>query len=244
MASIQVFIDDISHINLYALGRNEASQREIFKYYRAARCIQRHFRGYMTRQYVKVLIAAATTIQKYWRGKICRRQYEKLLEASKAEELQSAYDQYATLIQKMWRGYLSRKLQFDYYQYRGYVLRINEINKKTLLDLENHRMALLQAEKNECEKEASLWKKKLLRELHPMVRTALVPGIFSLPDSHDLSEAEKIIASFKMPRRKKEKPVEEVKVVQKIGKPFPVCWETSRSRDDRGCIRPTRASGG
>lgn len=51
----------------------------IYTEYVAARTIQKYFRGYTTRKYIKYLHENATTIQCNWRGVLGRKRFNKII---------------------------------------------------------------------------------------------------------------------------------------------------------------------
>lgn len=162
----------------YFLWLGDAQENRT-KEIKAARDIQRLWRGYNARKYIEWLNLQATDIKRVWRG------YKGRIAANerkfyKVVEIESAfYNSTATLIQKVWKGYSSRKSIQDYYSRKKY---INFVTGKALdlnEDVEAEMAGYTQYLSDQKAKKDAKEFEKLTASMHHLQSTFSQKGVFN-----------------------------------------------------------------
>jgi hypothetical protein len=147
----------------------------------AAQLIQRVWRAFNARTYVRYLSEQATQIQRIWKGFIARKRCRALRTAEERRERSLYFSACAILIQKRWRGYQSRKLREDYYRRAQWVHTVSLASKDLNIDAEFKAQRLQQMQQEKLESEASVKFEEMASSLHHLVSTRAIPGIFNSP---------------------------------------------------------------
>uniref|UniRef100_A0A1B0C6M2 Uncharacterized protein n=1 Tax=Glossina palpalis gambiensis TaxID=67801 RepID=A0A1B0C6M2_9MUSC len=133
----------------------------------AARTIQRFARGWMTRNHLNKQIRASIIIQTEWRRFYSKRLYFRNLESVVQQRTEEHYFRAAQKIQALFRGWWSREYVHDH---------------MNLIRLENTAgMELLHC---------------VAFKLHHLIRTHVIPGIYSLKNTTTLSKVEELLSSI------------------------------------------------
>lgn len=176
--------------------RHNDAQQHLRGDYMAARNIQRYYRGYRTRKYIKNLNRNAAIIQKYVRGYLSRKHYSVLLEETLQNRFEAHYNRSATTIQRRFRGYYSRKYSFDFYRMKSWLAKLVIKNEQVEEDTWNY----FYDERNRKEQELNEMARELCifigKKLHHLLRTHQRAGIYSNANSSALSNIERLLASF------------------------------------------------
>uniref|UniRef100_A0A1A9WWN4 Uncharacterized protein n=1 Tax=Glossina brevipalpis TaxID=37001 RepID=A0A1A9WWN4_9MUSC len=147
--------------------------REIRDYmeFKAARTAQRFVRGWLTRNRIAKLNRAAIIIQTEWKRFYYQRSYFNKLECILQQQIEEHYFRAAQKIQALFRGWWSREYIHDHM----YLTRLENSAGQDLL----HCVAF---------------------KLHHLIRTHVIPGIYSLKNTTTLSKVEKLLASIAFKR--------------------------------------------
>lgn len=84
-----------------------------YKHFKAARTIQRHVRGWLTRRHLRSEDLYATTIARWWRGFWWRSRYA-MIQSMLQRRIMKYYNDSATKIQSLFRGWQTRKNYQDF----------------------------------------------------------------------------------------------------------------------------------
>ncbi|KAH8325076.1 hypothetical protein KR074_005972, partial [Drosophila pseudoananassae] len=85
-----------------------------YKHYKAARTIQRFFRGFLTRQKLLQQNEAATRIAKWWRGYKVRNLFFEVVQNLLQDRVMKFYNAKAQMIQASFRGWKTRQFLHDF----------------------------------------------------------------------------------------------------------------------------------
>uniref|UniRef100_A0A1A9WWN3 Spermatogenesis-associated protein 17 n=1 Tax=Glossina brevipalpis TaxID=37001 RepID=A0A1A9WWN3_9MUSC len=135
--------------------------------FKAARSIQRFVRGWLVRNRLAKQIHAAVIIQTEWRRFYCQRWYFRKVENLLQQRIEKYYFRAAQKIQALFRGWWSRQHIHDHSR----LMRLGITAGEDLL----HCVAF---------------------KLHHLIRTHVIPGIYSLRNTTTLSKVEKLLASM------------------------------------------------
>ncbi|XP_001360395.4 uncharacterized protein [Drosophila pseudoobscura] len=138
-----------------------------YTHFKAARTIQRHWRGFFSRKTLKKRNQAAITIQRWWRGFSVRKSYFKTVEKMLQNRIEMHYTKAATKIQALFRGWWIRHTVHDMRSLR-------------------HMQICAAEELLNC----------VAFKLHHLLRTYSIPGVYSLKNTTCLSRVEKLLASL------------------------------------------------
>ncbi|XP_073841552.1 uncharacterized protein [Musca autumnalis] len=138
-----------------------------YQQFKAARCIQRHVRGWLARTSYRRLKWATIIIQKEWRRFYACRLYYRKLEDLLQQRVEEHYFRSAQKIQALWRGWWVREHIHDHTK----LVRLQLMAGEDLL----HCVAF---------------------KLHHLLRTHQIPGVYSLRNSSALSKVEALLASM------------------------------------------------
>ncbi|KAL4111149.1 hypothetical protein PRIC1_002830 [Phytophthora ramorum] len=148
---------------------------------KAASDIQRLFRGQRVRADVTAQTEAELMLSRIYRGHLARRRCMRLRAEVDRSHRRAVLDFYAVIIQKLARGVHSRTNRLDFRKRKAY---ISELAAKgdcmrRMLE-ENLREQQIQ-EKSESEKAARAELVKITQDLHHLVSTRAVAGIYNSP---------------------------------------------------------------
>ncbi|XP_018329580.1 spermatogenesis-associated protein 17-like [Agrilus planipennis] len=192
MASVQLYVDFAECVINEIISRRSDYQKIEYKRHFAALIIQKVFRGYLVRKTIKRWNQAATTIQRWFRGWQLRWHLPEILRQNLELLRWRYYDQCATKIQALWRGYWVRK-KIDIKAMIAKRRELQAMNEQTMQTLQNAFRDL-----REQERMRDFIKKKMktiraLQNMHHIIRTRDVEGVFSLHGTDKFSDIEKLI---------------------------------------------------
>ena len=105
----------------------------------------------------------------------------------KLEEERLFYDRMAILIQKVFRGYLSRKYSLDFYARKKYINDITMRSNKLLSELREQNCKNLETQKRMKEMKKAEKFDKLIGNLHHLLSTKRIKGVFKSPFGNEFS---------------------------------------------------------
>uniref|UniRef100_A0A1B0A8D4 Uncharacterized protein n=1 Tax=Glossina pallidipes TaxID=7398 RepID=A0A1B0A8D4_GLOPL len=146
--------------------RTEMLIKDYFEF-KAARCIQRFVRGWLVRILMAKQIRAAIIIQTEWRRFLCQRLYFRKLQGLTQQRIEEHYFRAAQTIQAAYRGWWTRQYIHDHVR----LTRLSTWAGEDLL----HCVAF---------------------KLHHLIRTYVIPGVYSLKNATTLSKVEELLASL------------------------------------------------
>ncbi|DAZ93582.1 TPA: hypothetical protein N0F65_009930 [Lagenidium giganteum] len=159
----------------------------------AAIDIQRLFRGQRVRARITTQRNAEIVIARVYRGHLARRRCKNLQRHRRNLERATVFHFYAIVVQKMYRGWHSRRKKLDMRVRRAYVRDI-ATKGEDMRRLLNEKLRQQQLEEqNNIEESARKELREVSRNLHHLVSTRAVPGIYNSP--HILSQS----TSFGLP---------------------------------------------
>lgn len=150
--------------------------------------IQNYFRMHQLRKRFHLLNHSATEIQRIFRGYQARNyvKYEVRIK-HKIKEQQLFYDQMAILIQKVFRGYFSRKYFLNFYARKQYIQQITHKSNKLLNELRDQYEKNMETQKRMEEMQKAEKFDKLIGNLHHLLSTKRIKGIFKSPFGNEFS---------------------------------------------------------
>lgn len=182
MASLYHILVDIIRTEDDIGNECENAFRASWTYYFAAVRIQKVYRGYAVRKYLKLMHRAATIIQKTFRGWHVRYTLPDVLHEYFDKKCLNQYTEAATKIQALWRGYKVRATEIC----------IREIleNKRQAFEA-NEKMRLMIADRRKKDRESCDEECKEVLEIlfnrHHLLRTYQKEGLFSEHGRHEMS---------------------------------------------------------
>ncbi|XP_049831636.1 spermatogenesis-associated protein 17-like [Schistocerca gregaria] len=196
MASVFPYIQDASAIYKEIQKREDEAEENRRAEYVSALTIQKTVRGFLERQHIRRLNAAAVTIQRHWRGYVGRKLYMLLLQKAVNDMYWQHYCTSATQIQKIWRGYVVRTRIFNYYEFKARVKEAVEKDAELLEKMQQNNHRFETAVMDVLENEAKQWVLFILFKLHHLMRTTNQRGIYSKNTGTELSAIEKQLKSL------------------------------------------------
>uniref|UniRef100_A0A1A9WW80 Uncharacterized protein n=1 Tax=Glossina brevipalpis TaxID=37001 RepID=A0A1A9WW80_9MUSC len=136
--------------------------------FKAARHIQCMVRGWLIRNRIAKQTRAAIIIQTEWRRFYCKRLYLRKLEKLTQQRIEEHYFRSAQIIQAAYRGWWSRQNIHDHTR----LIRLSNWAGEDLL----HCVAF---------------------KLHHLLRTFVIPGVYSLKNTTTLSKVEELLANLR-----------------------------------------------
>ncbi|XP_017061163.1 uncharacterized protein LOC108101363 [Drosophila ficusphila] len=138
-----------------------------YKQFKAARTIQRHWRGFLTRKQLRIRNEAATTISRWWRGFWVRKFQFTYIQQLLQLRIMRYYHEAATQIQALFRGWRTRQFFQDF---QG----MNTLRLQYVEDILS----------------------TLYRKLFEMKKAKLLPGVYTLRESELLTKIEDLSTTF------------------------------------------------
>lgn len=155
----------------------------------AAIKIQSTFRGSVVRVFYHQVKESTITIQRLMRGKLGRiKTAAARLRRVRRENLEF-FHHCSTVIQKFFRGYRSRKDFHDYYARKEFLKKVGVRGERTNHFLQADYDSKLQASREEEEAETRKEFDDLAGQLHHLVSTRMIPGVYNPPYSDILPRA-------------------------------------------------------
>lgn len=155
----------------------------------AAIRIQSTFRGSVVRVFYHQVKESTLTIQRLVRGKLGRlKTAAARLKRVRHQNLEF-FHHCATVIQKFFRGYRSRKDFHDYYKRQEFLKKVGVRGERTNKHLQVNYERKLQVSREEEEAETRKEFDDLAGQLHHLVSTRMIPGVYNPPYSEILPRA-------------------------------------------------------
>lgn len=167
----------------------QAASQNLQKEVEAVIMIQSFYRASKVKSVFKAVKSAVRHIQCICRGTLARR-WVKSLKASRDRRLHNIFFHHcAATIQKVFRGGWSRKHLHDYYGRKRYLHKVEQRGEWTKEYLKNEHQAKLAQAKLEEEKKMREEFDALAGELHHLVSTKTIPGVYNPPYNDTLPRA-------------------------------------------------------
>lgn len=143
--------------------------------------IQRLWRGQRMRELVGTMRTACIKIESIFRG--CLSRSVARCEADKREEYErsSGHHYFAMLCQRSFRGYYSRRYTHDFAARKAYIRSVVEKGEQLRQRLNEQYERQLVEEQLEAQRKRCDEFKKVTRNLHHLVSTQSIPGIYNSP---------------------------------------------------------------
>eukprot|EP01084_Bolivina_argentea_P189821 326351_1 len=183
----QLWSNRKSAVDLYFLKLKER-ESNLIQELSASICIQKYFRMFQSRSKFNVLNNAAIQIQRIFRGYMAKNyvKYEVRIKY-KLHQQQLFYDQMATLIQKCYRGHLSRKNILNFYARKNYIKQLTIKSNNLLQELRDQYEQNIETQKRMEEIKKAEQFDKLIGNLHHLVSTKATHGVFRSPFGREFS---------------------------------------------------------
>lgn len=143
--------------------------------------IQRLFRGQYIRIVIAVKRAACIVVQRVFRGFQGRRVAAAAKQQLVAFQELAVYHYHCAVVQRTFRGYYSRRYLHDFSARRKYITAIKVRGDELRATLAQHHANLVRADEERAEDEARAEFEKVTQNLHHLVSTAAVPGVYNSP---------------------------------------------------------------
>mmetsp|Transcript_49335 Transcript_49335/g.152115 ORF Transcript_49335/g.152115 Transcript_49335/m.152115 type:complete len:263 (-) Transcript_49335:575-1363(-) len=151
--------------------------------------IQSFFRAWQVRKFWYSIVGGARRIQRVIRGWLGR-QRAKNLRSERTRQLNMVFFHHcAAVIQKFFRGWWSRRNLHDYYGRKQYLETIGKRGNWTTEYLQREHQEKLEEAKNNEERSMQQEFHTLAGELHHLVSTKTIPGVYNPPYSDALPHA-------------------------------------------------------
>ena len=95
------------------------------------------------------------------------------------------FSQMATTIQKYYRGFYDRKYKHDFYARKQYLLNVVKKNEEVMQELNQNQLRAEMEESKRKEDVARLEMSKVAANVHHLVSTRAIPGIYNSPFVRD-----------------------------------------------------------
>lgn len=128
-------------------------------------------------------------IQRLLRGKLGRMSCSALRHQKVHETNTLFFEKSAQTVQRFWRGYWSRKYLHDFYARKAYLQRVSEVGNRTVQHLKETNGRNMQAKAEEDVRVARTEFGKICRDVHHLVSTRAMPGVYNPPYSDALPSA-------------------------------------------------------
>lgn len=184
--ALAVKLEDISK-EYFKLTQNanEAYKRE----YDAAVNIQSFFRGWVVRVKFQEVIRAARQILRVARGVLARWRVVAVRVTKVKESNMHFFHHCASIIQKFWRGFRSRRKYHDFYKRRGYLDQVVAKGNRTVEFLRRQFKEKLEEVQIERERATHEAFAELTSQMHHLVSTRHISGVFNPPYAPHLPSA-------------------------------------------------------
>ncbi|CAN2387441.1 Spermatogenesis associated 17 [Pristimantis euphronides] len=164
----------------YFLLCREAEENRL-REYAAAVAIQSWFRGCRVRAYLRYLNRMVTLIQTWWRGYQARKYFRSKVKTAYFIMKMNFYNEMAVRIQKRWRGYYVRKYLHNYYARKMYLEGVAIKNTFVRKKLEEVAEMRNKEKLKKAYEAAERLKEEQARQMHYLLSTEQIPGVFNSP---------------------------------------------------------------
>lgn len=169
------------------------------------------------------------TIQRLVRGKLGRIAFS-ILKGQKLKTCNASFFHHcAQTVQRFWRGYWSRKYLHDFCARKAYLQRVSQAGERTVRHLQEKHQEQLRQAAQEKANATRMEFNTLCGELHHLVSTRVMPGVYNNPYSH------RVPAAFGKPveQHLRDETYVEIRSLQRPQKPRPhSSTVTTKSRKD------------
>lgn len=155
----------------------------------AAVRIQRVFRGHVVLARYRLVKNSTRTIQRLARGKLARIACSTVRSQRLKDANISFFHHSAQTVQRFWRGYWSRKCWHNFHARKAYLQGVRQAGERTVSHLEERHQQQLQKAAQDQANATRAEFGKLCGELHHLVSTRSVPGVYNPPYSDALPSA-------------------------------------------------------
>jgi len=148
---------------------------------RAAITMQSIRRGLVARRRIKAWLTSCISIQRIWRSFLARQYAYHVSMLRDKRRAHMLWTRMATMIQKTFRGFFSRRYKHSYYERKAYLASV------TVKDEKIRELAHNVSENTHYERERVRVEEEkaefdgLAKDLHHLVSTANIPGVFNSP---------------------------------------------------------------
>ena len=159
------------------------NEKEKFKYIelKAAIVFQKYARRLICRKRFLLLKSQALEVQKALRGYLARANHQKDVEEQNDNLMKQFFEYHISIIIKHWLGYKCRKNVMDYHANRKWLEVTRKKNEETLIELKEQaakRQYELDRENEENQRRNFV---NIAKNLHHLVSTATIPGVYNTP---------------------------------------------------------------
>ena len=159
------------------------NEKEKFKYIelKAAIVFQKYARRLICRKRFLLLKTQALEVQKALRGYLARANHQKDVEEQNDNLMKQFFEYHISIIIKHWLGYKCRKNVMDYHANRKWLEVTRKNNEETLIELKEQaakRQYELDRENEENQRRNFV---NIAKNLHHLVSTATIPGVYNTP---------------------------------------------------------------
>ena len=159
------------------------NEKEKFKYIelKAAIVFQKYARRLICRKRFLLLKTQALEAQKALRGYLARANHQKDVEEQNDNLMKQFFEYHISIIIKHWLGYKCRKNVMDYHANRKWLEVTRKKNEETLIELKEQaakRQYELDRENEENQRRNFV---NIAKNLHHLVSTATIPGVYNTP---------------------------------------------------------------
>ena len=159
------------------------NEKEKFKYIelKAAIVFQKYARRLICRKRFLLLKTQALEVQKALRGYLARANHQKDVEEQNDNLMKQFFEYHISIIIKHWLGYKCRKNVMDYHANRKWLEVTRKKNEETLIELKEQaakRQYELDRENEENQRRNLV---NIAKNLHHLVSTATIPGVYNTP---------------------------------------------------------------
>jgi len=147
----------------------------------SANNIQRLYRGSVVRALLSIKRKAATNIQRTYRGSVGRAvRASRATNKSESEEI-AVFHYHAMILQRTFRGFYSRRYHHDYSARKAYIQSVVSRGEKLRDKLEQNLVEQRRMEAEEEIKSKAEEFRKVTANLHHLLSTKSMPGIYNSP---------------------------------------------------------------
>ena len=159
------------------------NEKEKFKYIelKAAIVFQKYARRLICRKRFLLLKTQALEVQKALRGYLARANHQKDVEEQNDNLMKQFFEYHISIIIKHWLGYKCRKNVMDYHANRKWLEVTRKKNEETLIELKEQaakRQYEIDRENEENQRRNFV---NIAKNLHHLVSTATIPGVYNTP---------------------------------------------------------------
>lgn len=156
---------------------------------RAVVLIQSAFRASVVRARFHHVVDACSIVQRAARALAARAHVKILRQERQRKETLLFFHHCAAVIQKYVRGYWNRKFVHDYYRRKEYLQKISERGQWTVAFLQREHAKKLTVQREDEEDQTREEFDNLAAELHHLVSTTTIPGVYNPPYTDALPRA-------------------------------------------------------